>query len=214
VPSTSFWWTPSSWLRPEARVCGVRVRLRSAATALRSRTPALRTISSIEKAITPQGEATVERGSLQLAEGGAERPVLSGSSFIHLRSVSMSWREGCSKSRKALCYSANRLGVTRTNRSLVTGRPISRGNEATVPKPHPLAQNAKGWGNPRAENRWQSQPSHSGSVVSLNSTVNLMLPWPNCGKLGFVGSPGSKVDAVSSGGNNTSEFRKVWSATF
>ena len=50
------------------------------------------------------------------------------------------------------------------------------------------------------------QLDYSGSPGSSNSTVNLMLPWPNCGKFGFVGSPGSSVEAVSSGGNSTSEF--------
>src|SRR6266404_2178548 len=52
-------------------------------------------------------------------------------------------------------------------------------------------------------------PTYSGSAGSLNSTVNLMLPWPNCGNPFFVGSPGSRFDAVSSGGNSTSEFRNV-----
>lgn len=50
---------------------------------------------------------------------------------------------------------------------------------------------------------------YSGSVGSLNSDVNLILPCPNCGKLGLAGSPGSKFDAVSSGGNNTSELRSA-----
>ena len=49
---------------------------------------------------------------------------------------------------------------------------------------------------------------YSGSVGSLNSTVNLM-PCPNCGKLLLLGSAGSRFDAVSSGGNSTSEFRKT-----
>ena len=52
-------------------------------------------------------------------------------------------------------------------------------------------------------------PHHSGSVGSLNSTVSLMLPWPNCGKFCFVGSAGSRFEAVSSGGNRTSESRKL-----
>src|SRR5262249_44700733 len=50
-------------------------------------------------------------------------------------------------------------------------------------------------------------PIYSGSDGSLNNTVSLMLPCPNCGKFGFVGSAGSSVDAVSSGGNSTSEFK-------
>src|SRR5882672_12639079 len=54
---------------------------------------------------------------------------------------------------------------------------------------------------------------YSGSAGLLNSTVNLMLPWPNCGKPSLVWSPGSRLDAVSSGGNNTSELRNVCSAT-
>ena len=50
---------------------------------------------------------------------------------------------------------------------------------------------------------------YSGSVGSLNNTVSLMLPCPYCGKLALVGSAGSNVDAVSSGGNSTSEFRNM-----
>jgi hypothetical protein len=49
---------------------------------------------------------------------------------------------------------------------------------------------------------------HSGSFGLLKRTVNLMLPCPLCGKLGALGFPGSKLEAVSSGGNNTSVSRK------
>src|SRR5215475_10689808 len=55
----------------------------------------------------------------------------------------------------------------------------------------------------------QTKVPHSGSVGSLNNTVSLILPWPYCGKFGVAGCPGSRLEAVSSGGNNTSEFRNV-----
>src|SRR6266571_6121043 len=54
--------------------------------------------------------------------------------------------------------------------------------------------------------------SYSGSEGLLNNTVNLMLPCPNCGKLVLLGSPGSRFDAVSSGGNRIRELRKACSA--
>ena len=59
--------------------------------------------------------------------------------------------------------------------------------------------------------RWPSfvLPVYSTSVGSLNKTVSLMLPCPNCGYPVAAGLPGSRFEAVSSGGNNTSEFRKV-----
>ena len=44
-------------------------------------------------------------------------------------------------------------------------------------------------------------------VGSLNSTGKRMLPCPRCGKPGAFGFPGSRFEAVSSGGNSTSEFR-------
>jgi hypothetical protein len=50
---------------------------------------------------------------------------------------------------------------------------------------------------------------YSTSVGSLNKTVSLMLPCPNCGYPVAAGLPGSRFEAVSSGGNNTSEFRKA-----
>src|SRR6266481_2192147 len=49
---------------------------------------------------------------------------------------------------------------------------------------------------------------HSGSLGLLKRTVNLILPCPFCGKLGALGFPGSKLEAVSSGGNNESVSRK------
>ncbi|MCG3131088.1 MAG: hypothetical protein FLDDKLPJ_01863 [Phycisphaerae bacterium] len=49
---------------------------------------------------------------------------------------------------------------------------------------------------------------YSGSVGSLNNAGSLMLPCPNCGKPGVLGSPGFRLLAVSSGGNRTSELRK------
>src|SRR5262249_58109276 len=58
----------------------------------------------------------------------------------------------------------------------------------------------------QAEER-QGMELYSGSLGSLNSTVSLMLPWPCCGKPGVFGSPGSRFDAVSSGGNSTSDSR-------
>ena len=51
--------------------------------------------------------------------------------------------------------------------------------------------------------------SYSRSLGSLKSAVSLMLPWPNWGKFSVFGSPGSKFEAVSSGGNSTSVWRKV-----
>src|SRR5262249_2050825 len=50
---------------------------------------------------------------------------------------------------------------------------------------------------------------YSKSVGSLNRPESLMLPWPHRGQLGWVGSAGSRLDAVSSGGNKTSEFRNA-----
>src|SRR5215475_6669024 len=50
---------------------------------------------------------------------------------------------------------------------------------------------------------------YSGSPGLLKSTVKRMLPWPNCGKPVANGSPGSRLDAVSSGGNRMSEFKKA-----
>jgi hypothetical protein len=43
----------------------------------------------------------------------------------------------------------------------------------------------------------------------VNSAVSLILPCPNCGKPARVGSPGSRFDAVSSGGNRIKELRKA-----
>ena len=50
--------------------------------------------------------------------------------------------------------------------------------------------------------------AYSGSVGSLNSAGSRMLPCPYCGKPAVLRSPGLRLDAVSSGGNSTSEFRK------
>src|SRR5262249_43613988 len=50
---------------------------------------------------------------------------------------------------------------------------------------------------------------YSGSAGLLNSKPRRMLPWPNCGKPEAKRSPESKLDAVSSGGNRMSEFRKL-----
>jgi PemK-like, MazF-like toxin of type II toxin-antitoxin system len=43
--------------------------------------------------------------------------------------------------------------------------------------------------------------TYSRSLGSLKSTPSLMLPWPNCGKPAALGFPGSRLEAVSSGGN-------------
>src|SRR5215472_2651569 len=51
-------------------------------------------------------------------------------------------------------------------------------------------------------------PDYSGSLGLLNNTVSLMLPCPNCGKLAAWRFPGSRLDAVSSGGKRISEFKK------
>src|SRR5262245_699042 len=48
---------------------------------------------------------------------------------------------------------------------------------------------------------------YSMSVGSLKRTVNLTLPCPNCGKSAAPRFPGSRLDAVSSGGKMTSELR-------
>ncbi len=53
---------------------------------------------------------------------------------------------------------------------------------------------------------------HSGSVGSLNRTVSFMLPCPNWGKFGVVRTPGSRVEAVSSGGKRTRESRNFSTA--
>ena len=54
--------------------------------------------------------------------------------------------------------------------------------------------------------------AYSGSVGSSKSAVNLMLPWLNCGKPGVFGLPGSRFEAVSSGGNRICEFRNFSNA--
>src|SRR5262245_19132709 len=51
--------------------------------------------------------------------------------------------------------------------------------------------------------------SYSGSLGLLKRTVNLMLPCPNCGKFGALRFPGSRFDAVSSGGKRIRERRKL-----
>src|SRR5438045_3908789 len=49
---------------------------------------------------------------------------------------------------------------------------------------------------------------YSGSEGSLKSAGRRMLPWPYWGNPGVAASPGLRFEAVSSGGNNTSELRK------
>src|SRR2546421_1535944 len=51
------------------------------------------------------------------------------------------------------------------------------------------------------------QQSYSGSAGLLKSTLSLMLPCPNWGNPAVSLLPGFKFEAVSSGGNSTSEFR-------
>src|SRR5947207_1242741 len=53
-----------------------------------------------------------------------------------------------------------------------------------------------------------SSLTYSGSAGLLKSTPSFMLPCPACGKLVALGFPGSRFDAVSSGGKSTSELRK------
>src|SRR5262249_40255381 len=55
-------------------------------------------------------------------------------------------------------------------------------------------------------------PAYSRSVGSLKRAPSLMLPWATCGNPAAVGSPGSRFEAVSSGGKRTSEARKSISA--
>src|SRR5262249_5245982 len=51
------------------------------------------------------------------------------------------------------------------------------------------------------------RPAYSLSIGSSNSTPSLTLPCPSCGKPDAFGLPGSRFDAVSSGGNSTSVSR-------
>jgi HlyD family secretion protein len=51
--------------------------------------------------------------------------------------------------------------------------------------------------------------AHSGSLGSLNRSVSLMLPCPNCGKLTRLRFPGSRFEAVSSGGKMINELRNA-----
>src|SRR5437016_2337929 len=55
----------------------------------------------------------------------------------------------------------------------------------------------------------RSSGTHSISAGLLNKTVSLIDPCPTCGKPELVGTPGSRVEAVSSGGKRTREFKKA-----
>src|SRR5439155_4238999 len=54
---------------------------------------------------------------------------------------------------------------------------------------------------------------YSGSAGLLKSALSLMLPWPNWGKPAAARFPAFRLDAVSSGGKITSEFRNASTAS-
>src|SRR3954447_21487060 len=93
----------------------------------------------------------------------------------------------------------------------VTGKrkQLRRWSERTIERHAAGGREVSGSETSRHATRWFG---YSKSVGSLNITVSLMLPWPYCGKFVFVRFAGSSVDAVSSGGNNTSEFRNAMTA--
>ena len=55
--------------------------------------------------------------------------------------------------------------------------------------------------------KYHRNANYSGSFGLLNNAPSLILPCPTCGKSGSLRSPGSRFEAVSSGGKTISELK-------